>query len=158
MPVAVEDSTEVLDALARVNEFLNLEDVRRKLADPEEGKGYDRARLDLMEQEYRRFLALHLGYPGADIVPCEIVDELWHQHILDTRAYREDCERLFGRFLEHYPYFGMNGPEDAQALDDAYADTLERYRRAFGEPPAATWVSAEVAKKCRTACKPMRCR
>lgn len=158
MLAALGDTRSVLGALDRVDELLNLEDVRRKLADPDEGKGYDRCRLDMMEREYRRFLALHLGHPGADIVPCEIVDEMWHQHILDTRAYREDCDSIFGKFLDHYPYFGMNGPEDAQALDDAYADTLDRYRAAFGEPPADTWISSEDAARCRTACKPMKCR
>ena len=25
-------------------------------------------------------------------VSCAIVDEIWHQHILDTAAYREHCE------------------------------------------------------------------
>jgi hypothetical protein len=28
----------------------------------------------------------------------------------------------------------MRAEEDAQALDAAYADTLERYKRAFGTP------------------------
>jgi hypothetical protein len=57
-----------------------------------------------MEEEYRKFLALHLSYPDVDIVPCKIVDEIWHQHILDTAAYRDDCDALFGRFLDHFPY------------------------------------------------------
>jgi hypothetical protein len=30
----------------------------------------------------------------------------------------------------------MNGPDDAQALQDAYAWTLDSYREAFGEPAA----------------------
>jgi hypothetical protein len=111
-----------------------------------------------MEIEYRRFLALHLAYPGADIVPCKLVDQIWHQHILDTRAYTRDCDAVFGEFLHHFPYFGMNGPEDAQALHDAYAWTLARYREAFGEPGPDTWISRDAAKCKRTACKPQKCR
>jgi len=83
------------------------------------------------------FLALHLAYPEMDVVPCKIVDEMWHQHILDTAAYREDCEAIFGRFLDHFPHFGMRGEDDARALEDAYVETIDRYREAFGEPPVA---------------------
>jgi hypothetical protein len=147
------------DALAVLDEHLNLADVRMKLADSDEGIGLSRLELDTMEREYRRFLALHLLHPDADIVPCKIADEMWHRHILDTAAYRADCEVIFGRFLDHYPYFGMRGDQDAEALADAYSDTIAHYRVAFGEPAADTWISAEASSKCkRTACKPMRCR
>jgi hypothetical protein len=150
------------DALAHLAECLDLTNVRLKLADPEEGKGLSEAELDLAEQEYRRFLALHLMYPGADIVPCHLVDDIWHQHILDTIAYRGDCDAIFGRFLDHFPYFGMRGEDDAQALLDAYGDTLEKYEAAFGPPPHGTWLKADEAKchkgSCRTQCKPMKCR
>jgi len=146
-------------ALRRLNERLDLSNVRMKLADADEGPGLSGETLDLMEAEYRRFLALQLMYPDADIVPCKIVDEMWHRHILDTAAYREDCEEIFGRFLDHFPYFGMRGEDDALALHDAYADTLDRYRDAFGEPPADTWVTRDASSKCkRTACKPQKCR
>jgi hypothetical protein len=112
-----------------------------------------------MEGEYRKFLALHLLYPDADIVPCKIVDDMWHRHILDTAAYRGDCDVIFGQFLDHFPYFGMRGEQDAQDLEDAYCDTLDRYREAFGEPPADTWISPDATMRCkRTACKPQQCR
>lgn len=146
-------------AMARLDELLDLSNVRLKLADAEEGKGCGPAHLDLLEQEYRRFLALHLAHPGADIVPCKIVDEMWHQHILDTAAYREDCDAVFGFFLDHFPYFGMRGEEDARALHDAYGETIDRYREAFGEPPAYTWITVDASSSCkRTACKPQKCR
>ena len=146
------------DAMRHLASLLDLTNVRRKLADPEEGPGYSTAELDTMEAEYRRFLALHLAFPEAEIVPCKIVDTIWHQHILDTAAYRKDCAAMFGKFLDHFPYFGMRDAEDAQALEDAYADTIERYRAAFGEPPAGTWISADAARCKRTACKPQKCK
>lgn len=146
------------DELARVDELLDLTAIRGNLADPEEGPGYTVEDLDAMEREYRRFLALRLAHPDATIVPCKLVDVIWHAHILDTIAYAEDCERLFGRFVHHFPYFGTRGPDDAQDLVDAYADTLGRYRNAWGEPPEGTWVSRDATTRCRTQCKPMRCR
>jgi hypothetical protein len=149
---------EVDRVLAVLNEHLDLSNVRMKLADVEEGQGLTDAELDLMEGEYRRFLALHLLHPDADIVPCKLVDEMWHRHILDTAAYRVDCDAIFGRFLDHFPYFGMRDEADTQALHDAYADTIDRYREAFGEPPEGTWISADASKCKRTACKPQKCR
>jgi hypothetical protein len=146
------------EALDRLNLLLDLSGVRLKLADPEEGKGCDPVQLALMEGEYRKFLALHLAHPGADIVPCKIVDDIWHQHILDTAAYRADCDAIFGQFLDHYPYFGLRGEDDAQALKDAYADTLDRYRAAFGEPPEGTWISVDASRCTRKNCKPQKCK
>ncbi len=147
------------EALARLDDLLDLSNVKMKLADSEEGPGFDPQFIDLMEIEYRKFLAMQLMYPDADTVPCKIVDQMWHRHILDTAAYREDCEAIFGRFLDHFPYFGMRGEEDARALNDAYSHTLDRYREAFGEPPADTWITIDASSRCkRTACKPQKCR
>jgi len=147
-----------IEALDRLNILLDLSGIRTKLADPEEGKGYTAEQLSLREGEYRKFLALHLAFPEGEIVPCRIVDEFWHQHILDTRAYHEDCDAIFGGYLHHFPYFGMRGDEDAKALQDAYAETLARYREAFGEPPAGTWISADASRCSRTNCKPTKCK
>jgi hypothetical protein len=145
-------------AMQQLGDLLDLSNVRMKLADAEEGPGLGNERIALMEDEYRKFLALQLMHPDAIIVPCKIVDEMWHRHILDTAAYRADCDGIFGRFLDHFPYFGMRGDDDAQALHDAYADTLERYQDAFGTPPNDTWISSDAAKCGRTACKPLKCR
>lgn len=145
-------------AMARLDELLDLSNVRMKLADLTEGPGYPDGQIELMESEYRKFLALHLLHPEGDIVPCKLVDEMWHRHILDTAAYRADCDAIFGQFLDHFPYFGMRGEDDAVALQDAYADTLERYQEVFGEPPEDTWVSRDAASCRRTNCKPQKCR
>jgi hypothetical protein len=147
-----------IDALDRLSRVLDLSNVRMKLADPEEGHGLAERELDLREQEYRKFLALHMAFPGMDVVPCKIVDEIWHQHILDTHAYQQDCDAIFGHFLHHFPYFGMRGEDDAQALNDAYVETIARYRDAFGDPPEDTWISADAASCKRTACKPQKCK
>jgi hypothetical protein len=146
------------DALRTLKAVLDLSNTRLKLADPEEGRGLTEVELDLAEQEYRRFLAMHLVCPDAEIVPCRLVDTIWHQHILDTRAYHADCDAIFGTYLHHFPYFGTRGEDDAQALEDAYRATLERYREMFGEPPESTWIASEASRCKRTACKPQKCR
>jgi hypothetical protein len=146
-------------ALQRLADLLDLSNVRMKLMDSEEGPGLGQEDLNLMEGEYRKFLAMQLMHPGAVIVPCKIVDEMWHRHILDTAAYRDDCARIFGRFLDHYPYFGMRNEAEAQELFDSYESTLDLYRDAFGEPPSGTWVADDDnAARCRRQCAPMKCR
>ena len=157
--VLTREKLDASAAIERLDDLLDLSDVRMKLADSEEGPGLDRGQIDLMEQEYRRFLAMQLMHPGAVIVPCQIVDEMWHHHILDTAAYCEDCASIFGRFLDHYLYFGMRNETEAQELLDAYTDTLDLYRDAFGEPPTGSWIVDDGdAARCRRQCAPMKCR
>lgn len=119
--------------------------------------------LDHAEREYRRFLALKKLHPKREFVPTEIVDEFWHQHILDTAAYAADCAAIFGRFLHHYPYFGMHDAQDAANLAEAFAQTESIYEATFGEaPPDTLWARckdhachAPSSCACRTpgACK-----
>lgn len=40
-------------------------------------------------------------------MPSEIVDVLWHEFILFTRAYEQFCQQAFGRFLHHTPTEAM---------------------------------------------------
>ncbi len=158
MSTTLETTAAAREVLPIVEATVDLSNVKMKLADPEEGRGLSPDELVVMEREYFRFLALHLAYPTDEIVPCKIVDEMWHRHILDTAAYREDCDALFGKFLDHFPYFGMRGEEDAQALVDAYAETIEKYRTNFGEPADGTWIAEDASRCSRTACKPQRCK
>lgn len=131
--------------------------IKLKLHDKEEGQGWTIKQCDEAEVEYKRFLALKRTYPDKDIVPHKILDHFWHQHILDTEKYAEDCELIFGRFLHHYPYFGMNGEKDAQDLSNAFDDTKELYKMHFGEEYVG-FAKRCKAPKCRTQCKPMKCK
>ncbi|GAA8681298.1 hypothetical protein Kyoto142A_09990 [Helicobacter pylori] len=70
-------------------------------------------------QQYKNFLVLQMVYKNVDFVPNGMIDEAWHQHILDTAKYRKDCDMLFGKFLEHYPYFGLRGKEDENSWNKA---------------------------------------
>ncbi|GAA5189567.1 hypothetical protein [Ferrimonas gelatinilytica] len=101
---------------------------------------------DAAQLEYQRFLTLKMLYPLAALVPSKQVDEIWHAHILDTRAYRDDCEKLFGRFVDHYPYFGIYGKDDQKALQDAFEHTVELYEREFGQYPQP---QRDAAARCQ---------
>lgn len=103
---------------------------------------------DLGEREYRRFLSLKVYYPGVSLVPSKLVDKIWHAHILDTKAYREDCDKIFGKFIDHFPYFGIYGKEDYQDLQDAFKKTQSLYENHFGPYPSALPIGA-TSSRCQ---------
>lgn len=136
---------------------LDLKMIKLKLQDTDEGQGWTSLKCDEVEIEYKRFLALKRGYPNKDIVPHKEVDLFWHQHILDTVKYAKDCEVVFSNFLHHFPYFGMSGEQDAQNLSDAFEETKRLYKFHFGEEYIGMAKRCK-APKCRTQCKPVKCK
>ena len=123
---------------------LDLDPIKLKLMDAEEGQGWTRGYVDRMELAYKRFLTLMVKFPEESIAPTKDVDKFWHGHILDTLKYAEDCQNMFGYFLHHFPYFGMRGEEDAANLRAASANMHAIYEREFGEalPRGAAWCAA----------------
>jgi hypothetical protein len=119
------------EKLARLKK-LDLTKVGRKLMEPEpEGRGWTRQQVEVADKWYRRFWEIIIRFPESPHVPNIPIDLFWHQHILDTRAYRSDCASILGRFLDHHPYFGMNG--DAVQRDAGFVETNVLYRKVFGE-------------------------
>lgn len=114
---------------------IDLEMVKMKLCEPSEGIGWTRDQVEDAEIEYKRYLHLtrHFPYPTHSVVPNKIMDIMWHYHILDTRAYHKDCQRVFGHYLHHFPYFGLRGDEDEKNLHKQFECTKEYYLQAFGE-------------------------
>ena len=125
---------------------LDLDPIKLKLMNPEEGQGWSREYADRMELAYKRFLTLSMTHPEETLAPGKDVDRFWHAHILDTLKYAEDCEKVFGYFLHHFPYFGMRGAEDAANLAAAAERTRELYQQEFGgsENKGAAWCGAAV--------------
>ncbi len=113
---------------------IDLEMVKMKLRDPDEGQGWSFEQCDSAEIEYKRFLHLNRSYKKTGVVPNKIMDTMWHYHILDTRAYHRDSENVFGGYFHHFPYFGMRGEQDAQNLENAFHATKKMYEKEFGEP------------------------
>jgi hypothetical protein len=118
-------------------EALDLGMVKMKLCLPaeKEGKAWSQEEADLCEEQYKRFLKLCVLYPNTDIVPSRQIDEMWHQHILDTRAYERDCQSIFGHMLHHFPYFGLRDEQDAQDLADSFSITCALFIKHFGQSP-----------------------
>lgn len=125
-----EASTE--ERLRRID-VLDLEPIAYKLIHPEPGEvGLSLAEADQAVALYRCFLKLCLLHPGARIVPTRQLDRVWHAHVLDTAKYRADCDHLFGHFVDHFPYAGLQGEDDRRAWRDDFARTRRLFAEHFG--------------------------
>jgi hypothetical protein len=117
---------------------MDLDPIKFKLMNAEEGCGWSREHADRMEIEYKRFLILSVKYSREFISPSKEVDKFWHAHILDTLKYAEDCNQVFGYFLHHFPYVGLRGAED-EANRAAAALSMQRLlQQEFGDAQSSS--------------------
>lgn len=142
----LEEDARITAALGRVQR-LDFSILKRKLG---QEKGWSPEYQNDVEDLYRRFLALNIVYRNRKICPTGPIDEFWHAHILDTRAYARDCDELFGEYLHHFPYFGMRGPDDRADLEAAFDQSRTLFVRHFGIDPCGGETQAR-------GCAPQRC-
>lgn len=126
---------------------IDLEAVKFKLVRGD-GSRWDPTKADAAETTYKRFLHLCVKYPHQRIVPTPEVDEMWHCHILDTRAYARDCEHALGFFLHHWPYAGTLGADDEAELQANFAATCAAYVNEFGEPYSTIVSCSNCGRDC----------
>ena len=94
--------------------------------------------IEMMEREYKRFLTLKIIYPKQSFAPTRNMDVMWHAHILDTANYRMDCHKLFGKFLNHRPYFGPYSSNGVyEEMEGKFEKLHHYYHEVFGEYPVA---------------------
>lgn len=89
-------------------------------------------------EEYKKFVYLCCILPnGAS--PSEIVDKVWHMHLIYTQNYWEEfCPNILRQKLHHHPSKG--GSDDAKKHKIWFSDTLENYQKIFQhEPPEDIW-------------------
>jgi len=120
------------EQVARID-TLDLEPVVFKLMHPEPGS----IKLSLSDADhavalYRDFLMLSALVPDATLVPNRLLDQVWHAHLLDTAKYRADCDHVFGRFVDHFPYAGLRGEADRQMWNADFARTRLLFNEYFG--------------------------
>lgn len=91
--------------------------------------------------QYRRFLFLNKKFNDkhGQLPPSEDIDEFWHSHILDTQAYVKDCQAIYGKYMHHYPYFGIGvDGTNEDDLNNAFEITQKLYLQEYGEVITAT--------------------
>ncbi len=139
---------------------IDLEMVKMKLGEPKEGIGWNNEQCEDAEIEYKRYLMLcrKFPHPHYAIVPNKIMDTMWHYHILDTRAYCHDSDKLFGGYFHHFPYFGLRGDEDEKQLKESFEKTKLLYEQTFGESLMRGGIDKsdcwhDCQGRCHNACK-----
>lgn len=94
--------------------LLNLDPVREKAMSRH---GWTQEKARALEDEYRDFLIL-LAENDRTISPwSDDLDLFWHEHILDTKRYAQDCNTIFGHIIQHDPHIEKN--PDLQAATKA---------------------------------------
>ena len=87
-------------------------------------------RLDRIEVEYRRFIAMCAT--EKVITMSKEIDDFWHVHILFSDDYTAMCHWLGMQYIHHNP---CQSDGEVDALADGYHDTLRFYEEQFGEKP-----------------------
>lgn len=133
-----------------------------KLMHPEKGRGWTKAKTVRAIARYMAFLGLIYLYPDRPFVPTQEIDAVWHNHILDTTKYHQDCELLFGRYVHHFPYFSLRGEADEQNWQAAFADTQTIFKQHFGIASSdkldrsKIWLKAEEKKNKGSRCENLK--
>ncbi len=107
-------------------------------------------------ESYRKFFGLMSAYPEESLVPTEIQDYVWHQHMLNPKAYYQSCIASVGEIIDHDGGFGY-GPGEAEALSAGFARTKQLWKEYFGESHPADESVANGAS-CKSWCKGTTCR
>ena len=114
MGSVVADETAIASAIFAVDEALPFDPYTTKRVEPGGRLVLRCARnLNLNEDEvfdalaaYKQFMVLKAvckDFDATKLSPPPLVDEIWHEHILDTRGYRAFCDAAFKQFVDHDP-------------------------------------------------------
>lgn len=115
------------DALRYLSE-LNLQYVVRRIV---KGLKWELEEAEEAVRKYKNFLMLRCLYPELSIIPTRAIDEAWHSHILYTREYTQDCQRIFGKYMHHNP--ATDEEAEHNIMDENYTLTLRLYEKHFQE-------------------------
>jgi uncharacterized protein (TIGR04222 family) len=85
--------------------------------------------------EYKKFMYL-AATSELMVSPSEIIDVVWHQHIIFTKSYGELCD-LLGKQIQHVP--STHNREDFEKFKLAKDRTRKMYSKEFGEQPEDLW-------------------
>ncbi|MDQ0592274.1 hypothetical protein QFZ37_000643 [Chryseobacterium ginsenosidimutans] len=98
--------------------------------------------------EYKKFVYLCCILPnGAS--PSEIVDKVWHMHLIYTQNYWEEfCPNILQQKLHHLPSKG--GLNEIEKHENWFLDTLKSYKEIFQEKaPEDIWLNKKETPKQR---------
>lgn len=130
---AISENCELDEKLFKAIKSIDLNKIIEKLCDSVHGRGWTYERALAAADAYTKFLYLTEKHIDSAIVPTKDIDEVWHAHILDTRSYIRDCNRVFGRYVHHNPFFGFGGATAEDCLESSFRSTQELFRLTFNQ-------------------------
>jgi uncharacterized protein (TIGR04222 family) len=85
--------------------------------------------------EYKKFMYL-AATADAMVSPSEIVDVVWHQHLIFTQSYQAFCQ-ILGKAIQHIP--STHSKAEYAQFQAAKSRTKELYEANFGPQPTVIW-------------------
>lgn len=85
--------------------------------------------------EYKKFMYL-AAVSDMMVSPSEILDTIWHQHLIFTKSYYEFCQ-ILGKQVQHIPL--THNKEDFKKFKIAKEHTAKLYETYFGRQPETFW-------------------
>ncbi|KAA6438067.1 hypothetical protein ACD591_19120 [Rufibacter glacialis] len=90
--------------------------------------------------EYKKFMYL-AATSDFMVSPSEIIDVVWHQHLIFTQSYQNFCD-IIGKQIQHIP--STHNKEDLQKFRQAKERTIKFYERDFGKQPKNIWTFNDI--------------
>lgn len=85
--------------------------------------------------EYKKFMYL-AATSDLMVSPSEIIDVVWHQHLIFTQSYQDFCN-LAGKQIQHVP--STHNREEFDKFRQAKERTIKLYESHFGPQPKNIW-------------------
>lgn len=86
-------------------------------------------------EEYKKFMFL-AATSGVMVSPSEIIDIVWHQHLIFTESYSDFC-KILGKQINHIP--STHKKDEIEKFLSAKKRTKELYEEKFGIQPKEFW-------------------
>ena len=102
--------------------------------------------------EYKKFIYLGV-VSDYYVTPSKIIDVVWHEHLLFSKAYRAFCSDIIEYTFDHNPELIPVANQTAQ-FSSQFLDTIELYKTEFNmDPPGDIWGITKFNKEEITAGK-----
>jgi hypothetical protein len=97
-------------------------------------------------REYKKFVYLGV-VSDFNVTPSKIIDLVWHEHLLFSKAYRDFCTDVIDYTFDHHPEL-VPMQDQTGRFNAQYMDTLALYKTEFGiAPPEDIWSTPKFDKE-----------
>lgn len=95
--------------------------------------------------EYYKWLQIVGEHTALEVSPSPFIDEIWHNHILDTTNYRSVCDFICNKFIDHYPQNSFS--TDKIKRTKRINNTIEIYQQKYGSMDKLYWNYIPIVKR-----------